>query len=212
MPNVDKYIYTKEVLEEIYKLFPNAHCELIYHNVFELAVATILSAQTTDKSVNKVTPALFLKYPTPADLGNALEEDVKEIIKTIGLSKTKSRNIIAFAKKLDNEFEGIVPNNFEILQTFPGVGRKTANVILTEGYGVPRIPVDTHVERVSKRLGLADNDASLLEIEKELMKHIDEQYWHMAHHLLLFFGRYHCLAKNPKCESCPLSSKCLKIK
>lgn len=211
MSSEDKRIYVKHILEKIYEMFPNAHCELDYHNIFELAVATILSAQTTDKSVNKVTPELFRKYPTPKDLANADYNDVLEIIKTIGLSRTKSKNIIAFAKKLDEEYEGVLPVSFELLQTFPGIGRKTANVVLTEGFKVPRIPVDTHVERVSKRLGIACDSDSILKVEEILMDNIEESNWHLAHHLLLFFGRYHCFARNPKCECCPLKDKCKNI-
>ena len=198
----------KNILDTIYVMFPNAGCELIYHNVFELSVATILSAQTTDKSVNKVTPYLFEKYPTPFELAKANQLDVLSIIKSIGLSNTKSKNIIAFSKKLVEEFNGIVPSDFEILQTFPGVGRKTANVVLTEGFKIPRIPVDTHVERVSKRLGIANSNDSLLKVEEILMENIDPNKWHLAHHLLLFFGRYHCFSRNPNCANCPLKNKC----
>ena len=190
-------------------MFPNAGCELVYHNVFELSVATILSAQTTDKSVNRVTPILFTKYPTPYDLAKANQQDVMEIIKTIGLYKNKSQNIILFSKKLVEEFDGIVPKDFEQLQTLPGVGRKTANVILTEGYKIPRLPVDTHVERVSKRLQIANVDDSVLKVELKLMELIEESNWHKAHHLLLFFGRYFCFAKKPSCNSCPFKNRCL---
>lgn len=197
-----------EILDEIYILFPNAHCELNYNNIFELAVATILSAQTTDKSVNKVTPNLFSKYPNPMELANAKEEDVLQIIKSIGLSKTKSKNIVAFSKKVHEQFNDVVPNDFELLQTLPGVGRKTANVILTEGYKVPRIPVDTHVDRVSKRLQIASETDSVLEVEKKLMSLIPKANWHLAHHLLLFFGRYHCFSRNPKCDNCKLKKYC----
>lgn len=199
---------TKEILKVIYKLFPDARCELDYNNIFELAVATILSAQTTDKSVNKVTPLLFNKYPTPFDLMKASVDDVKEIIKTIGLYQVKSKNIIAFSKMLVEKHNGIVPNDFELLTMLPGVGRKTANVILVEGYKIPRIPVDTHVDRVSKRLGLANEADSVLEVEKKLMKQIKEEDYHLGHHLLLFFGRYHCYARNPLCKNCPLISEC----
>ncbi len=200
---------TKEILEEIYQMFPNACCELNYRNIFELSIATILSAQTTDKSVNKVTPLLFEKYPTAFELMDACVNDVEEIIRTIGLYKTKSKNIIAFSKKLVEKHNGIVPSNFEELVLLPGVGRKTANVILVEGYKIPRIPVDTHVERVSKRLGLAKSTDSVLKVEEELMKQIDESKYHLGHHLLLFFGRYHCLSKNPKCINCSLKEKCI---
>ena len=199
---------TNKILSVIYEMFPNAGCELNYRNVFELSIATILSAQTTDKSVNKVTPTLFLRYPTPEALSQAKEEDVLVIIKSIGLSKVKSKNIIAFARKLVDEYNSVVPNDFELLQSFPGVGRKTANVILTEGYKIPRIPVDTHVERVSKKLQLVDEKDTVLTTELKLMKQIDSSNWHLAHHLLLFFGRYHCYARRPNCENCPLKNEC----
>lgn len=199
---------TEWILKQIYKMFPNACCELNYTNIFELSIATILSAQTTDKSVNRVTPELFSKYPTPSKLASANEVDVLNIIKSLGLSKTKSKNIIAFAKKLVEDYDGVVPKDFEKLQTFPGVGRKTANVILTEGYKIPRIPVDTHVERVSKRLGLVEEDDSVLVTELKLMEQIESPNWHLSHHLLLFFGRYHCFAKRPNCENCPLKNEC----
>lgn len=207
MQKEDKNI--KEILDQIYIMFPDAGCELVYHNIFELCVATILSAQTTDKSVNKVTPRLFEKYPTPFELAKADQIEVLNIIKTIGLSTTKSKNIIAFSKKLVEEYNGIVPNNFDLLITFPGIGRKTANVVLTEGFKIPRVPVDTHVERVSKRLGIVNQDDSVLTVELKLMELIEEKKWHLAHHLLLFFGRYHCLAKNPKCTNCPLKHFCI---
>lgn len=206
MSNQDKNV--EYIFKTIHEMFPDARCELVYHNVFELSVATILSAQTTDKSVNRVTPDLFKTYPTPSDLGNASEEDVRKIIKSIGLSGVKSKNIIAFSKKLATEYNSVVPADFDLLQTFPGVGRKTANVILTEGFNVPRIPVDTHVERVSKRLGLVEESDSVLTTELKLMKLFNQDDWHLAHHLLLFFGRYHCLAQKPNCENCPLKSIC----
>ena len=198
-----------DILKVLETMFPDAKCELIYHNVFELSVATILSAQTTDKSVNKVTPLLFKRYPTPYLLANANQSDVIEIIKTIGLFKNKSQNIIAFSKKIVEEFDGIVPKDFELLQTLPGVGRKTANVILTEGYKIPRIPGDTHVERVSKRLQLVRYDERVLKVELKLMELIPEVDWHKAHHLLLFFGRYFCFAKKPNCNVCPFKNRCL---
>ena len=197
-----------KILEEIYKLFPNASCELNYNNIFELLIAVVLSAQTTDKSVNKVTPYLFEKYPTPMMLANADKDDVKFIIKSIGLSNVKSNNIINLSKELTDRFDGIVPNDFHELISLPGVGRKTANVILSEGFKIPRIAVDTHVERVSKRLGIVSEDASVLEVEEALMSLIDESLWHKSHHLLLFFGRYFCLAKKPNCENCFNKENC----
>lgn len=197
------------ILDEIENIFPNASCELIYHNIYELIVAVSLSAQTTDKAVNVVTPRLFEAYPTVYDLAVANPTEVKEYIKTIGLSTNKSKNIVAMAKMVVEEYQGEIPHTQEDLEKLPGVGRKTANVVLTEGYHIPRIPVDTHVERVSKRLGIADETDSVIGVEEKLMQLIDEERWHKAHHLLLFMGRYQCLARNPKCEQCFYQSKCL---
>lgn len=197
------------ILDEIENIFPNASCELIYHNIYELIVAVSLSAQTTDKAVNVVTPRLFEAYPTVYDLAVANPTEVKEYIKTIGLSTNKSKNIVAMAKMVVEEYQGEIPHTQEDLEKLPGVGRKTANVVLTEGYHIPRIPVDTHVERVSKRLGIVDETDSVVGVEEKLMQLIDEERWHKAHHLLLFMGRYQCLARNPKCEQCFYQSKCL---
>ena len=196
------------ILLEIEKLFPNAGCELVYNNVFELLIAVMLSAQTTDKSVNIVTPNLFKKYPTAYELGNADVDDVKEIIKRIGLSSTKSKNIIATSKILALKYDGNVPKDLIKLTELPGVGRKTANVVMSEGFKVPRIAVDTHVERVSKRLGIVDLNSSVLDVELKLMELIEEEKWHKSHHLLLFFGRYFCLAKKPNCENCFYKKSC----
>ena len=198
----------EEILLEIEKLFPNASCELVYHNLYELLIAVMLSAQTTDKSVNLVTPNLFMKYPTALSLSNAEYDDVKSIIARLGLSSNKAKNIIATSKMLVEKYNGIVPSTLEELITLPGVGRKTANVVLSEGYKIPRIAVDTHVERVSKRLGIVSDSASVLDVEQTLMKLIDEPLWHKSHHLLLFFGRYFCLAKKPNCENCFYKNKC----
>lgn len=198
----------EEILLEIEKLFPNASCELVYHNLYELLIAVMLSAQTTDKSVNLVTPNLFMKYPTALSLSNAEYDDVKSIIARLGLSSNKAKNIIATSKMLVEKYNGVVPSTLEELITLPGVGRKTANVVLSEGYKIPRIAVDTHVERVSKRLGIVSDSASVLDVELTLMKLIDEPLWHKSHHLLLFFGRYFCLAKKPNCENCFYKNKC----
>lgn len=196
------------ILENLAKLFPDAKCELVYHNLFELLVAVSLSAQTTDKAVNKVTPSLFTKYPNPLRLSLADINDVKEIIKSIGLNYNKSKNIISLSKILVEKYHGEVPHTQEELESLPGVGRKTANVILTEGYHIPRIPVDTHVERVTKRMGITEKTDSVLQVELKLMSLIDEAKWHQAHHLFLFMGRYKCLAKNPHCEDCFYKDKC----
>ncbi len=198
----------KYYLTEIEKVFPNAGCELIYHNIYELLIAVSLSAQTTDKAVNKITPILFEKYPSIYELKDAKQEDVEEILKTIGMYKTKSANIINLAKMVYIDYLGEIPSTLEDLMRLPGVGRKTANVVLTEGYKIPRLPVDTHVERVSKRLGIVDVEASVLDVELKLMDLIDESSWHKAHHLLLFMGRYLCLAKKPKCKECFNKDNC----
>lgn len=198
----------KDILVEIEKMFPDAGCELVYHNVFELLIAVMLSAQTTDKSVNIVTPVLFEKYPTVIALANADILEVKEIIKRIGLYSNKSKNIIAASKVLVEKYNGIVPSDLIKLMELPGVGRKTANVVLSEGFKIPRIAVDTHVERVCKRLGISNYDDSVLEVEMRLMELIDESKWHPSHHLLLFFGRYFCLAKKPNCENCFYKKSC----
>lgn len=197
------------ILDEIEKIFPNASCELIYHNMYELIVAVSLSAQTTDKAVNIVTPRLFEAYPTVYDLAKANPAEVKSYIQTIGLSSNKSKNIVAMAKMVVEEYQGEIPHTQEELERLPGVGRKTANVVLTEGYHIPRIPVDTHVERVSKRFGIANESDNVVAVEEKLMSLIDQKRWHKAHHLLLFMGRYQCLARNPKCEGCFYQSRCL---
>ena len=164
----------------------------------------LLSAQTTDKSVNKLTAQLFQKYKTPEDYLEVTLEELEQDLRTIGLYRSKAKNIQALCRLLIEEYQGVVPHIFEELVKLPGVGRKTANVVLSVGFNVPRIAVDTHVERVSKRLGFAKADDTVLEVEHKLMKLIKEDRWSKSHHLMIFFGRYHCTAKNPKCETCPL--------
>lgn len=194
--------------QELKKLFPDAKCELNYHNIFELSIAVILSAQTTDKSVNLVTPTLFKKYPTLYDLSNANVSDVEQIIKSIGLYKRKSQLIIDFSKTVISNFNGVIPNNIEDLVTIPGVGRKTANVIVSEGYKLPGLAVDVHVSRVSKRLGLVPLDYDVVQIEHALKEMFDKSEWHEIHHLLIFMGRYKCKAQKPNCLECPFISRC----
>ena len=194
------------------EMFPNACCELVYNNVFELLISTVLAAQATDKSVNLVTGNLFSKFPTAFELSKANFEDVKEIIKTVGLTNTKAKNIINLSKKLVVDYNGEVPQNFDYLITLDGVGRKTANVVLAEGFGVPRIAVDTHVLRVSNRLNLVTSDNPLV-VEKKLMEIYPEEIWGDLHLKLLFFGRYYCKAKHPECENgkeCPFKEICMK--
>lgn len=202
---------SRYILNTMIEMYPNARCELDYQDLYQLSISVILSAQTTDKRVNMVTPDLFKVYPDPKSLSNADVIDIETIIKSIGLYKNKARNIVLFAKDVMNRFNGVVPSNYDDLISLPGVGRKTANVILSEGFRIPRIAVDTHVERVSKRLQFASIDASVLQVEEALMKEFDEQEWHQAHLAILFFGRYFCLAKNPNCGICPFYKKeCIK--
>lgn len=199
---------TQEILDIMESMFPNAQCELVHKNAYELTVAVILSAQTTDVSVNKITPALFDRYPRPMDLANASLYDVENYIKSIGLYRNKAKNIVNMAKSLVEKYDGVVPATMEELLTLDGVGRKTANVILSEWYHIPALAVDTHVERVSKRLGLVAKDASVLEVEKTLKRKIKKDNWCHTHHLLIFFGRYHCKAIKPNCCFCPLWQQC----
>jgi endonuclease III len=196
------------IIDVLESMFPDAHVELNHQNNFELLISVVLSAQTTDISVNKITPLLFKKYPTAFELAEALVEDIESIIKTIGLYRHKAKNIQMLSKDLVEKFKGEVPSNREDLEALPGVGRKTANVVLSNAFGIPALAVDTHVMRVSIRLGLAKENDSVLEIEKKLMRKIPIELWQKAHHQLIFFGRYHCLAKTPKCNGCPLYDIC----
>lgn len=199
----------KEIYDILLDMFPNAHCELNYNNVYELTVAVMLSAQTTDKAVNLITPNLFKHYPTIFDLSKASLKDVENDIKRIGLYHNKAINIINMAKIVVEKYGGEIPGNLDELKSLPGIGQKTANVVLTEWFKVPRIPVDTHVERVSKRLDIVNSDASVIQVENTLMSLMPEENYHMGHHLLLFLGRYHCLSRNPKCDGCPLKKYCI---
>lgn len=198
---------SNRILQTVKEMFPNASCELNYNNHYELLIAVVLSAQTTDKRVNEVTVELFKEYPTAKDLSNANYNDVYNIISVLGLAKAKTNNIINLSKQLIEKFNNIVPNNREQLQSLPGVGRKTANAVLMEGFRIPAIAVDTHVSRVSNRLGLSNSDDVKI-IEQDLMSLYDEKDYYFVHHGLLFFGRYHCLAKKPKCEECKLKDIC----
>ena len=199
---------SKEILNILEELIPNPICELDFNNMFELVCAVSLSAQTTDKRVNEITPELFHKYPNPTSLSNANKEDVYNIIKPLGFANSKSTNLIGMAKMLVNEFNEEVPRTLEELEKLPGVGRKTANVILSVCYNIPAFPVDKHLIRMSHRLGYAKQSDTVLEIEKKYTKYIDKDYWNKAHHLLLLFGRYHCKAVNPKCKDCKLIKYC----
>lgn len=190
------------------KLFPNPKCELNYNKDYELLLATMLSAQTTDKRVNKVTEVLFKKYPSLKDLSEANIEDVIDIIKPIGTYKKKSKNLIEIANKLQEDHNGNLPNDRKYLENLPGVGRKTTNVVLSNIYNVPCLAVDTHVSRVSKRLKLSKKSDNPLEIEKKLSRKFKKEDLGKRHHQLVLFGRYYCTARNPKCETCELKSIC----
>ena len=200
----------KEILDRLEEAYPEAECALHHKNVFQLIIAVALSAQTTDKSVNQVTPALFEAYPDAFALGNADPDEVAEYIRRIGMYKTKSKNIVKLSKMLAEKYNGEVPDDYEKLVELPGVGRKTANVVLSVGFGHQRIAVDTHVFRVSNRIGLVkEND--VLKTELALMKNIPEERWSKTHHSLIFHGRLCCNARKPDCENCPVNDLCKKV-
>ncbi len=195
-------------LDEIANMFPNAHCELIHRNPFELLIAVVLSAQCTDALVNKVTRQLFEKYKTPEDYVSVSLEELQQDIRSIGLYRNKAKNIQQLCRILIEQYNGEVPKSRDELMKLPGVGRKTANVVISVAFGIPAIAVDTHVERVSKRLGICRWKDSVLEVEETLMKKIPKEEWSVTHHRLIFFGRYHCKAQSPKCDVCPLLHLC----
>jgi len=190
------------------ELFPNPKCELDFNKDYELLIAVVLSAQTTDKRVNSVTSVLFSKYPNLDALSRANIEDICNIIKPIGTYHKKAIFVKEIASILLKDYEGKVPNDRNSLEKMPGVGRKTTNVVLSVLFNEPAIAVDTHVSRVSKRLGLASINDDVLKVEKKLMKKIDKSNWSRRHHQLVLFGRYHCKAMSPQCEACKLKDIC----
>ncbi len=198
----------KPLLDYLDEILPTAKCELLYTKDYELVIAVMLSAQTTDKSVNAVTPILFKKYPTLDALYNAPLEDIEDIIKPIGLYKNKAKNLKGIVKDLKERFNGVVPSDKEQLMTLPGVGNKTAGVIRAEIFQIPDLPVDTHILRISKRLNLARKDDEPIDVERKLKKIIPEERWIKSHHQLIHFGRYYCMARSPKCENCKISDMC----
>lgn len=199
--------YTK-VIEWFSNNMPIAETELHYDNPFHLLIAVILSAQCTDKRVNIVTPPLFEAFPTPEVMAVSTPEVIYEYIKSVSYPNNKAKNLIGMAKKIVNDFGGQVPDTMEELQSIPGVGRKTANVMLIVAFNKPAMPVDTHVFRVSNRIGLTDNSKNPVQTEKELVKYIPAKYLSKAHHWLILHGRYICLARKPKCEECGLTPYC----
>jgi endonuclease-3 len=199
---------TIEALDVIAHMYPDAECELVHSNPFELLIAVVLSAQCTDALVNKVTPHLFAKYQQPEDYLIVPLEELEQDIRSIGLFRSKAKNIKKLSQSLIEHHNGDVPKERDELVKLAGVGRKTANVVTSVAFGVPAIAVDTHVERVSKRLGICRWKDNVREVENTLMKKIPEERWSDSHHQLIFFGRYHCKAQTPQCEICPLLDCC----
>ena len=193
------------ILTYLDELFPFASCELFYTKDYELVIAVMLSAQTTDKSVNNVTRVLFNKYQSLDELNNAPLDDIEEIIKQIGLYKNKAKNLKGIVKDLIERFNYQVPSDKDLLQTLPGVGNKTAGVIRAEIFKIPDLPVDTHILRISKRLKLAKKDDEPIEVEHKLKRLIPEDRWIKSHHQLIHFGRYFCTARNPRCAECKIT-------
>ena len=199
-------ISSREVIENLDKLIPNPKCELNYTKDYELLMATVLSAQSTDKRVNMVTEELF-KYSL-SDIANMDKKDLENIIRPVGTYSRKSFYLQEIAKHLLKDYDGVVPNDRNYLETLPGVGRKTVNVVVSNLFNDPAIAVDTHVERVSKRLELAKEYDDVLIVEEKLMKNFPKELWSKLHHQLVLFGRYTCKSQKPECESCPFKTKC----
>ncbi|MDQ7007491.1 MAG: endonuclease III [Acidobacteriota bacterium] len=197
----------RTIIRRLRKLYPDAECELEHRDPFQLLVATILSAQTTDKAVNQVTPALFRRYPTPRELAAAEPAEVEPLIARIGLFRNKARSIVGAARMLDEEFGGRVPRSREKLQRLPGVGRKTANVVLASAFGEPALAVDTHVTRLAGRLGLS-SAKDPRRIEDDLTRLLPKKEWAFASHGLIWHGRRVCSARHPRCQACTLASLC----
>ena len=193
--------------EKLDIMIPDPGCELNYNRDYELLIATVLSAQCTDKRVNEVTSVLFSKYDIYG-LSKAKKSDIEKIIRSVGTSSRKSEFVLKIAQSLVLNYNGVVPNDREYLESLPGVGRKTCNVVLSNLFNVPAIAVDTHVERVSKRLGIAKKIDNVLTVEKKLMKKIPKDLWSRTHHQLVLFGRYICKAKKPECDNCLFYEEC----
>ena len=197
----------KIITEKLKEMYPDAKCELNYETPFQLLVATVLSAQTTDKKVNEVTKELFKDYPDAESFANLTQEMLEDKIRVIGLYRNKAKNLVLLAKKIRDDFGGEVPGTMEGITSLPGAGRKTANVVLSNAFDVPSIAVDTHVFRVSNRIGLANSD-DVYDVEMQLQKKINKSEWTLMHHVLIFHGRRCCTARNPKCEECGIKEYC----
>lgn len=200
-------VSASKIIECLDELYPQAKCELKHRSHFQLLVAVVLSAQTSDERVNAVTAELFKKYPNASLLAKADIKDVERIIKPIGLYRNKAINIVELSKIVDAKYNGKVINDRKALESLPGVGRKTCNVILSNCFNEPAFAVDTHVSRVSKRLGIADEDDDVKIIEEKLMNYFPKNIWGKLHHQFVFFGRYKCKAIKPECTDCPFK-KC----
>lgn len=201
-----------DITKKLEEMFKDAHCELNYNNDWQLLIAILLSAQTTDKKVNKVTEVLFEQYKSLKELKEASFYDVERIIHPLGLSNNKAKNIISLATILHNQYNDVVPNKKEDLIKLPGVGNKTANVMLIEYFNIPAFPVDTHVARVSKRLNICNENDSIVVIEKKLMHKFPKDSWATLHLRMVLFGRYICKAIKPQCTVCLFKNFCLHIK
>ena len=199
---------TNRIEEYLDELFNEPKCELNYTKDYELLIAIMLSAQSTDKRINSVTPILFQKYPSLSELKNADIYDLEDIIRPVGSFRKKSLYIKGIARMLDEECDGVVPTDREYLESMPGIGRKTTNVFLSEFYNYPAIAVDTHVERVSKRLGLCPKNSDVLKVERCLQRKFKKELWSRRHLQLVLFGRYHCKAVKPECGNCKLQDLC----
>jgi endonuclease-3 len=198
----------KQITDYLNYLYPNASCELNFKNIYQLTISVILSAQTTDISVNKVTAGLFKNYKNFEDLSLAKYKDVTELIKQLGLFKIKAKRIIEVSKIISKKYKGVVPNDLETLVSIKGIGRKTASVILIEGYKLQAFPVDTHIHRFSLRLGIASKRDDTYKVEMKLRKFFSDEDWCKLHHQLIAFGRYTCMARNPSCDVCDLKEIC----
>ena len=200
----------QEIFDYLDALIPNPKCELNFNCDYELLIAVVLSAQTTDKRVNEVTKVLFTKYPTLEDINKADISSIKEIIKSIGTFNKKAVFVKEIAKTLLEKYDGVVPRTHEELEAIPGVGHKSANVVLGVLYNIPTFAFDNHVERVSKRLGLASAKDDVIQVEKKLMKKVPKDRWIRTHHQFILFGRYYCKAVKPSCDNCKLKDICHK--
>lgn len=195
-------------IKELNRMYPNAKCELKHRSHFQLLIAVILSAQTTDEKVNKVTKILFDKYPDAKALAKAEQTEVENIIRSIGLYRNKAKNIIKVSNILTSDYNGKVPNSREVLESLPGVGRKTANIVLNNCFNEAAFAVDTHVTRVSRRLKITNSQDDVTKIEEKLMNYFPKDKWGKLHHQFIFIGRYKCKAINPDCTDCPFISIC----